>query len=109
MVHQIRAGDKHRFVDISIVSVGDRLFVRQYKFSQRSWYHAFLKDSAGEIKFGEFDPIKIEGRIPQDLDEITRSVTKAYWKKYHIIYAIMRLSYSKKQHEASTLELIPQL
>ena len=37
-VQQIRAGSTHRFVDISIVEVNGRLFVRQYKFAKHSWY-----------------------------------------------------------------------
>lgn len=36
-VHQIRAGTKHRFIDITIVETEGRFFVRQYKFGQKSW------------------------------------------------------------------------
>lgn len=107
-VHQIRAGDKHRFVDISIVEAKGRFFVRQYKFGKRSWYDAFLQDSAGAMKCGD-TVVEIDGVQPADLEEINPEVTKAFWKKLHIVYAFMRIGFDFKKHEASTLELIPKL
>ena len=107
-VHQIRAGDKHRFVDISIVEVAGRFFVRQYKFGKRSWYDAFLSDPSGAIQCGEII-VPIEGRIPDDLEEINPLVTRAFWRKYHLIYGLMKLGFDTKKHEASTLELIPKV
>ena len=106
-VLQIRAGEKHRFVDITIVEADGRFFVRQYKFGKRSWYHAFLETPNGAIKYGD-TIIPIEGRVPTDLEEINPAVTKAYIKKLGIIYKTMRLGFSTKKHEASTLELIPK-
>ena len=106
-VHQIRAGEKHRFVDISIVVADGRFFVRQYKFGKRSWYHAFLSDPSGAIKCGE-NIVPVEGRVPEDLEEINPLVTRAFWKKYHLIYGLMKLGFDTKKHEASTLELIPR-
>ena len=107
-VHQIRAGAKHPFVDISIVEVDGRFFVRQYKFGKRSWYHAFIENPKGAMKFGD-TTIPIEGKVPEDLIQINPLVTKSYWKKYKIIYGIMKLGFNTQKHEASTLELIPQL
>ncbi|OEK04624.1 hypothetical protein [Roseivirga misakiensis] len=106
-VHQIRCGD-HRFIDITIVETEGRFFVRQYKFGKRSWYHAFLDSSDGAMKAGEM-VVPINGVVPKDLDEINRKVNKAYFKKLNIIYPLMRLTYNRKKHEASTLELIPKL
>ncbi|MEQ9442898.1 MAG: DUF2255 family protein [Cyclobacteriaceae bacterium] len=106
--HQIRAGEKHRFVDISIVETEGRFFVRQYKFGKRSWYEAFLKNPAGAIKLGDVI-VSIDGVVPCDLDEINPKVNKAYFKKMRIVYPLMRLTYDRKKHEASTLELIPKL
>ena len=105
-VHQIRSGKTHRFIDISIVEVNGRFFVRQYKFGKNSWYNAFLKEPKGEMKCGDM-VIPMEGRVPQDLAEINASVNWAFWKKYHIIYGLMKLGFNSKKHEASTLELIP--
>lgn len=107
-VHQIRSGQIHRFVDISIIEVQGRFFVRQYKFGKNSWYSAFLREPHGEMKCGE-TIIPIMGVKPADLDVINKSVTRGFWKKYHIIYGLMKLGFNTKKHEASTLELLPQL
>ena len=105
-VLQIRSGDKHRFVDITIVEAEGRFFVRQYKFGARSWYHAFLEEPNGAIKHGEaIFPVK--GVVPEDLEQINPAVTKAFLKKLGLIYRTMRLGFDTKKHEASTLELIP--
>lgn len=106
-VHQIRCGD-HRFIDITIVDAGGRFFVRQYKFGKRSWYHAFLENSDGAMKLGDV-VIPIKGVVPKDLEAINPKVNKAYFRKMSIVYWLMRLTYDRKKHEASTLELIPQL
>lgn len=107
-VHQIRSGKNHRFVDISIVETEGRFFVRQYKFNPNSWYGAFLKTPEGEIKCGD-TVIEIEGKPPEDLDTVNPLVNRAFKKKYGIIYTIMKLFFDTKKHEASTLELIPQI
>ena len=106
-VHQIRTGQKHRFVDITIVETEGRFFVRQYKFGKRSWYHAFLENPDGAIKIGN-TIIPIDGVVPANLDEVNPKVNKAYFRKLNILYPLMRLTYSRKKHEASTLELIPK-
>ncbi|MEM7297046.1 MAG: hypothetical protein AAF391_02140, partial [Bacteroidota bacterium] len=51
--HQIRAGEEHRFIDISIVVAERRMFCRQYSFSNRSWYHTFQDAPNGAIKCGQ--------------------------------------------------------
>lgn len=107
-VHQIRAGHTHRFIDITIIEADGRFFVRQYKFGKKSWYHAFLKDSAGDIKIGD-TIIPIDGKVPADLDTINPRVNSAYHRKLPIMYFLMRLTYDTAKHEASTLELIPRL
>lgn len=106
-VHQIRAGDKHSFIDITIIEAEGRFFVRQYKFGTKSWRDAFLVDSKGEMKIGD-TIIKIDGIIPKDLYEVNPKINWAYHKKLPIIYFLMRLTYSVSKHEASTIELIPQ-
>lgn len=106
-VHQIRAGKTHRFIDITIVATEGRFFVRQYKFGTKSWYDAFLINPAGQMKIGD-TIIDIEGAKPVDLDEINPKVNKAYRKLLGLIYPAMRLTYDRKKHEASTLELLPK-
>ncbi|KAB0285574.1 hypothetical protein F2P58_24025 [Vibrio fortis] len=73
-VHQIKCGD-HRFIDITIVQTEGRFFIRQYKFSKRSWYEAFTRNVAiegksnGVMKVGALE-VPINGKIPDDLDAI---------------------------------------
>jgi len=78
--HQVRAGEKHRFVDITIVEADGRFFVRQYKFGKRSWYHAFLENPDSAIKIKDI-VIPIIGVVPKDLDEINpERLFKNLWK-----------------------------
>jgi hypothetical protein len=107
-VHQIRAGEKHRFVDITIVETEGRFFVRQYKFGKKSWYDAFLKDSNGAIKINN-TVVSVDGIVPENMKETNRKVNKAYFRKMNVFYWLMQLTYDRKKHEASTLELIPKL
>ena len=102
--HQLRAGETHRFIDISIVVAEGRMFCRQYSFSKRSWYHAFQKDSNGAIKCGDV-VIKTKGVIPADLEAINPKVNEAYLKKYGDLASMML----GPQYMASTMELIPAL
>lgn len=91
-VLQIRSGEKHRFIDITIVEADGRFFVRQYKFGKQSWYHAFLENPKGAIKHGD-TIIPVEGKVPKDLDQINPLITKAYLKKLGLIYRTMRLGF----------------
>lgn len=110
-VHHIRCGD-HRFIDITIVQTEGRFFVRQYKFGKRSWYHAFLDNPSkngkpnGAMKAGDIE-VPVIGKVPDDLDNINPKINKAYFKLLSVVYPLMRLTYNRKKHEASTLELIP--
>ncbi|PWJ40011.1 hypothetical protein [Sediminitomix flava] len=105
--HQIRGGD-HRFIDISIVEAEGRFFVRQYKFGKRSWREAFLENSDGAMKIGD-KIFNVDGVVPKDLDEVNPKVNKAYFKKMNIVYWLMRLTYDRSKHGASTTELVPKL
>lgn len=120
-VHQIRCGD-HRFIDITIVQTEGRFFVRQYKFGKRSWYDAFLADPSTTLaERGEANgamkviidkqavEVPIIGKIPDDLHTINPKINKAYFKLLWILYPLMRLTYNRQKHEASTLELVPLL
>jgi len=106
---QIRAGETHRFNNIWLVVAEGRIFCRQYSFSERSWYSAFLEDPKGAIKCGE-QIIPIEGVIPNDLDEINQKVNEAYIEKYdkrlnH--YPDIAHKMTGERFMAKTMELIP--
>ncbi len=110
-VHQIKCGD-HRFIDIAIVQTEGRFFIRQYKFSKRSWYEAFTSNvsiegkSNGAMKVGVLE-VPINGKVPDDLDAINPKVNQAYRKLLGLIYPLMRLTFDRKKHEETTLELVP--
>lgn len=76
-VHDIRAGFEHRFIRLMFVTVGDRVFCRQYQFGARSWRDVFLKDPAGQVRL-DGTVANIEAREPQDYDSIILEVDKAY-------------------------------
>ncbi|MGR5092299.1 hypothetical protein ACPV5O_02250 [Vibrio maritimus] len=110
-VHQIRCGD-HRFIDITIVQTQGRFFIRQYKFGKRSWYDAFINNPTiddlpnGAMKIGDLE-VQINGKVPEDLQAMIPNVNQAYRKLLGLIYPLMRLTFDRKKHEATTLELIP--
>ncbi|HAA10786.1 MAG TPA: hypothetical protein DCE41_03455 [Cytophagales bacterium] len=107
---QIRAGEHHAFNEIWLIVVDDRIFCRQYSFSERSWYTAFLKDPTGAIKCGDA-VITVEGRIPQDLDAINPKINAAYIEKYdqrlnH--YPDIAHKMTGQRYMEKTMELIPR-
>ncbi|WCE28473.1 hypothetical protein [Vibrio sp. SCSIO 43137] len=112
-VHQIRCGD-HRFIDITIVQTEGRFFVRQYKFGKRSWYDAFINNPSGNeqpngaIRVGDLE-VLVNGKVPDDLQAVIPKVNQAYRKLLGLIYPLMRLTFDRQKHEATTLELIPML
>ena len=48
--HEIRAGYTHRFITILFVTVNDRVFCRRYSYTEPSWFSAFAKNPAGQLK-----------------------------------------------------------
>ncbi|MCT4617280.1 MAG: DUF2255 family protein [Candidatus Gracilibacteria bacterium] len=107
-IHQIRSGTTHKFIDITIVEMDSRFFVRPYKFAKNGWYDAFMENPKGEMKFGDII-VPIDGIIPDNLDELNPKINKAFSKKLPVIYKTMRLGFDTKKHEALTLELIPKI
>lgn len=107
---QIRAGNTHAFNDIWIVVAQGRLFCRQYDFSERSWYTAFLNDPAGAVKFGE-TVVEVRGVVPADLDAINPAVNQAYIDKYdgNADYPTIAREMTGSRFMARTMELVPML
>ena len=75
--HEIRAGFTHRFITILFVTVGERVFCRRYSYGEPSWHSFFQRHPAGQVRLDR-TVVKIEARVPQDLDEIVRHVDQAY-------------------------------
>ncbi len=107
---QIRAGDTHRFIDIWIVTVGKRLFCRQYDFRANSWYDAFLAEPSGAIRCGD-TVIPIMARVPKDLDAIQEDINQAYRDKYVARFtdnADYGREMTGEKFWVGTMELVPQ-
>ena len=75
--HEIRAGYTHRFITLMFVTVGERVFCRRYSYGEPSWHSVFQTHPAGQVRLDK-TVVKIEARVPQDLDEIVRHVDQAY-------------------------------
>ena len=103
----IKAGHQRpKFLEIWMVVVQNRIFARSLGLAERSWYHTFLKDSAGEIQCGEtIYPIK--AIIPEDISSLTEEINQAYLTKYNSGHNI---PYSQaiihEKYVAQTMEFI---
>lgn len=105
----IKAGrNRDRFLDIWMVTVGNRIFARSWGLAEKSWYHTFLNDQNGEIRCGE-TIIKIKAVVPTDITELNEKISEAYLKKYdrgeNSFYA---RGIIKDEHIARTMEFIPR-
>lgn len=104
--HEIRAGYTHRFITLLFVTVNERVFCRRYTYREPSWYSAFAKDSAGQVKLDK-TVVDIIGRIPPDLDSINPQVNKAYEAKLKQLGASYMLGGAiEPRAQASTFELL---
>jgi hypothetical protein len=80
---EIKGGKvRETFLPIWIVEVNDRLFVRSWNKSQRSWFTDFIKTGVGQIKYGE-KIINVKGeKLPKN-DKTNLLVNDAYLNKYN--------------------------
>ncbi|RXM38945.1 DUF2255 domain-containing protein [Chryseobacterium sp. CH21] len=103
----IKAGHQRPgFLEIWMVVVQNRIFARSWGLAERSWYNAFLEDSAGKIQCGEtIYPIK--AIIPEDINKLTDEINQAYLTKYNSGHNIQ---YSQgiiqEKHVTKTMEFI---
>lgn len=75
--HEIRAGYEHRFIRLMFVTVEDRVFCRQYQFSQRSWRDVFLSNPEGQVRLDN-TVANINAHEPEDYDRTIAMVDQAY-------------------------------
>lgn len=80
---EIKGGkDRETFLHIWIVEVNDRLFVRSWNKSPKSWFTDFIKTGVGQIKYGE-KIINVKGeKLPKD-DETNLLINDEYLNKYN--------------------------
>ncbi|MEM7130512.1 MAG: DUF2255 family protein [Chloroflexota bacterium] len=104
--HEIRAGYTHRFIRLLFVTVDERVFCRRYTYGEPSWYSAFAKDPAGQVKLDK-TIVDILGQIPPVLDTINPEVNKAYEAKLKQLGASYMLDGAiEPRAQASTFELL---
>jgi hypothetical protein len=104
---RIRAGTgPHRFIDIWLVVVNDRVFVRSWSVTPRGWYWAFLEEPRGAIRIADHE---IAVRAVRMRDKRVRdAVDRAYLDKYNTPGGIKYArDLGSAQSRATTLELRP--
>ncbi|WP_158563306.1 DUF2255 family protein [Chitinophaga silvatica] len=80
----IRAGKKHEtFIEIWMVTIGERVFARSWRLSERSWFTTFMKIPLGDICcLGEIIPVTALIVGNQDT-LLTAAINQAYNRKYN--------------------------
>lgn len=106
-ITEIKAGEERTtFLEIWMVTVNDRIFARSWGLAERSWYHTFLKDPAGQIRCGE-EIFNIKAVIPSDIKDLNPYINTAYLTKYN---TGKNAPYSKaiveEKHAEKTMEFI---
>lgn len=103
--HEIRAGYEHRFIRLMFVTVGDRVFCRQYQFGARSWRDVFLSNPEGQVRL-DGTVANINAHDPKDYDQIIPAVDQAYADALRRIGAGFLLSGSiEPRAQRSTMEI----
>ncbi|MCU4176639.1 DUF2255 family protein [Carboxylicivirga sp. N1Y90] len=103
---EIKGGiERENFLPIWIVEANDRLFVRTWNKSPKSWFTDFIKTGVGQIKYGD-QIMKVKGqKLPKE-DKINRLINEAYLNKYNqernIKYAV---GISQPEYADYTMEL----
>ena len=78
---EIKGGiSRETFLEIWMVSVGQRVFARSWGMKHKSWFTEFVENHVEQIKLGD-DIFNVKGQ--QLLDpEMNRAVDQAYHRKY---------------------------
>jgi len=107
LVIGVRAGASvHRFTPVWCVVVEDRLFIRSWGLSERSWFSEFRRDPHGTVQIAgrEFDVRATRTRS----ESLLAAVDEAYRRKYHTASsAAYVLDMTSAGSRATTTELEP--
>ena len=74
--------ERETFLSIWIVEVNDRLFVRSWNKSPRSWFTDFIKTGVGQVKYGK-NIINVKGKKLPKNDKTNLLIDAAYLNKYN--------------------------
>lgn len=103
----IKAGQQRlNFLEIWMVVVENRIFARSWGLAEKSWYNTFLENSEGQIECGN-TIYYIKALIPDDLDQITDKINKAYLEKYNFgVNSKYAIGIIEEKHIDKTMEFI---
>jgi len=104
---RVKAGDRpHRFINIWVVVVDDRVFVRSWSIKARGWYRTLLKEPRGFIQIAR-RTIPVRARQVRS-ERLRSAIDRAYLEKYD---APGSLPYAqdlgRANSRATTTELVP--
>ena len=103
----IRAGTDHDFTGIWAVVVENRVFVRSWDLSPRSWYRTFLENPEGEIQTAG-RTVKVRAK-PTRSDRIKDLVSRAYKEKYNTPGSVQYVrGLARPKRRETTTELVPR-
>lgn len=74
--------ERETFLSIWMVEVNDRLFVRSWNKSPRSWFTDFIKTGVGQVKYGK-NIINVKGKKLPKNDKTNLLIDAAYLNKYN--------------------------
>ncbi|WNJ18173.1 DUF2255 family protein [Pontibacter sp. G13] len=105
----INSGNRfNRFLDIWIVEVEDRIFVRSGGHDPAGWFATFMQDEYGYLLCDQ-EVIPITGYLPVDLKDMLPRIDQAYWDKYGYGRRIPLVEQITSPASSNwTLEIFPQ-
>lgn len=101
----IRAGD-HRFINIWVVVVGDRVVVRSWNDKPNGWYRAFISQPLGSVKIDDLE-VRVRA-VPVRSARLNDATDEAFAAKYTTkANAQYVKGFKNPRRKAATLELVP--
>lgn len=105
-ITKLRQGDRYPMINMWMVVVEDRIFVRSWQGTKDGWYYKFLENEYGEIECGDVR-YAVNGRTPNDLHKINNLINKQYISKYNEPKnATVAAQITEPERMKRTLELI---
>ncbi len=103
---RIRAGDEHRFINIWVVTMNRRVFVRPWNDKRTGWYREFLASKRGAVEVNG-KTVEVRG-APRKGDRLLDAIDAAYAAKYTTKPNQKYVTgFSTPKRRATTLELLP--
>ncbi|MDX1908096.1 MAG: DUF2255 family protein [Bacteroidia bacterium] len=95
------------FLEIWIVTVGQRVFARSWDRSARSWFTTFVAEGIGELRYGS-QVIPVLGHQVPPGDPVQAEIHASYRARYTDPDALPYVTgITQPEYEAYTLEFLP--